>query len=209
MPFIPIISTDNYQLGLWHITETAQELAAALMLTSPNNFGKDNRNHHWLAARVLLKQLLNVSSYELLKTETGKPYLPNLDFEISLSHSGDYAAAIVCNKESTGIDIEKLDTRIYKIANKFLNDFDRSFLMENDLLGHYLVWNAKEVLFKYYGKGGVDFRKHLFIDLSQRNNNQIVATLKKETIYEVIQLKFIIKDEYLLTWIDHDKPILT
>lgn len=208
MPFIPIIKTDNYQLGLWYITESAEELASFLVMTSAQTFGKDNRNLHWLAARVLLKHLLGGKTFDLLKTETGKPYVPNDDIEISLSHSGDYAAAIICNKEETGVDIEKIDPRIYRIAHKYLNDFDRSFLTDNDLVGHFLIWNAKEVLFKYYSKGAVDFRKHLFIDLSNRKNNKIVATIKKDDFYAEINIQFRIEGEYILTWIDHEKKAI-
>jgi 4'-phosphopantetheinyl transferase len=208
LPFIPIIKTDNYQLGLWHITESAEELASFLVLTESNNFSKDSRNLHWLAARVLLKHLLGGNTFDLLKTDTGKPYLPDDDIEISLSHSGDYAAAIICNKEETGVDIEKIDPRIYRIAHKFLNDFDKSFLTENDLVGHYLVWNAKEVLFKYYSKGAVDFRKHLFIDLSNRKKNELTATIKKEDFNAEISIQFKIEGEYVLTWINHQKKII-
>jgi 4'-phosphopantetheinyl transferase len=208
LPFIPIKSTYSYQLGLWHITENAEELASFLILTSANNFSKDNRNLHWLAARVLLKHMLGGKTFDLLKTDTGKPYFPDDDLEMSLSHSGNYAAAIICNKEETGVDIEKIDPRIYRIAHKFLNDFDKSFLTENDLIGHYLIWNAKEVLFKYYSKGAVDFRKHLFVDLSDRKNNNIIATIKKEEFNAVINIQFKFEGEYVLTWIDHEKPIM-
>lgn len=209
MPFIPIKTTKSYQLGLWHITESAEELASFLVMTPADNFSKDNRNLHWLAARVLLKHLLGGKTFELLKTNTGKPYLPDDNIEISLSHSGEYAAAIICIKEETGVDIEKIDPRIYRIAHKFLNDFDKSFLTENDIIGHYLIWNAKEVLFKYYSKGAVDFRKHLFIDLSKRDNNIIIATIQKEDFNAVINIQFKIEGAYVLTWIDHEKQIKT
>ena len=208
MPFISIKKTDNYQLGLWHITENADQLASYLVQTSAKNFGKDNRNLHWLAARVLLKHMLKGQSFELLKTESGKPYLPDYNFEISLSHSGDYAAAIICKEQETGVDIEKIDPRIYRIAHKYLNDFDQSFLKKDDLIGHFLIWNAKEVLFKYYSKGAVDFRKHLFVDLSNRKTNRIRAIINKPAFNAEINIQFKIIGDYVLTWIDHEKSII-
>ncbi|MDD2774215.1 MAG: 4'-phosphopantetheinyl transferase superfamily protein [Elusimicrobiales bacterium] len=85
----------------------------------------EKRRTEWLRARAAAKRAFlehrpdcGFSFREIIvsKAETGEPYLTangvRLGTSVSLSHSGDYGAAAVCeNCKSVGVDIEKIEPR--------------------------------------------------------------------------------------------------
>lgn len=208
MPFIEVEIKQNHKVGLWKITETEAELLRQFHV-APELFSlHTGRNLQVLASRLTIMKLMNLSNIEIIKASEGKPFLVDRDEHISLSHSGQFAAAVVSNKDATGIDIERMDERIFKIAHKFVREDERALLGDRDILGHYLIWNIKESLFKYYGLGSVDFRKHLYVDLTTRNDGFLKASIQKKDHHASMYFKFLLlEEEYLLTWIDHEKNI--
>ena len=96
---------ETTRLGIWKIEETAEFFKANVPqhrdVTHPHK-----RLQH-LAGRFLLQYLFPAFPYELVQiADTRKPFLPNEEFHFSISHCGDYAAAIVSTSKSVGIDIE-------------------------------------------------------------------------------------------------------
>ena len=153
-----------------------------LWLFPCEEFRFENRYRHWLASRVLLQEVLGAKvekkETQLLKHPGGKPYVPGLDCNISLSHSGEYAAVMVSTSNNVGVDIEEITPRIKKIARRFVNDYEWNHLEgENDLHTMYLLWAAKEAVFKWYGLGGVDFKRHIKVLLPQKNNEDFVTAI--------------------------------
>src|SRR5205823_6141205 len=67
--------------------------------------------------------------------------------------------------EYAGVDIERIHPRIKKIAPKFLSEREKNDLQREtqkaELPRLYIIWGAKEVLFKIYGRGGILFKEHL------------------------------------------------
>ena len=121
-----------------------------------------------LAGRYLLTQLFpDFPLHEIEIADTRKPYLPDEAYHFSISHCGAYAAAIVSTKQRVGIDIEVPTEKVFTISHKFLSAEEMELLndasMSSGQLLDYatLFWSAKETLFKWYGSGQVDFRKHL------------------------------------------------
>jgi phosphopantetheinyl transferase len=98
--------------------------------------------------------------------DTRKPFLPDEQYHFSISHCGDYAAAIVSKTNRVGIDIEIPTEKIAGIMYKFLSakEHELFHLIEPDkerIPFATLLWSAKESVFKWYGNGGVDFRKQI------------------------------------------------
>ena len=122
--------------------------------------------------------------------DTRKPYLENEAYHFSISHCGQYAAAIVSRCNRTGIDIELMTDKIKRIAHKFLDEEEEKVLGErsgqlplnaSDLPLNLLTmaWSTKESVFKWYGKGEVDFRMHMNIKkLIPINDHQYSTILK-------------------------------
>ena len=89
-------------MGIWKIEE-------------PESFFKGNVPQHrdvthphkrlqHLAGRFLLQYLFPDFPYGLIQiADTNKPYLPNEQYHFSISHCGDYAAAIVSSKRPPNI----------------------------------------------------------------------------------------------------------
>jgi phosphopantetheinyl transferase len=129
-----------------------------------------------LAGRYLLPYLFEgFPLEEILIADTRKPFLENEQYHFSISHCGEYAAAIVSTKERVGIDIELVTAKIERVKHKFttsyellfLNDAYKAFLNQFDLEEKIeqefltMIWSAKETIFKWYGEGQMDFRRHM------------------------------------------------
>jgi 4'-phosphopantetheinyl transferase len=189
--------------GLWHITEQEAELRSLLHAFEQEAFSSPRRTSQWLASRILLQEMLaekELAGPFLLQTElSGKPRLNVEHLEISISHSGKFAAVAVSEKKPVGLDIEKLSPKISRLYPKFMNDAEIKKLKgENDLRQMQLVWSAKESLFKYYGAGGLDFREHLHID--RIYGSYMTGRIEKEALSIKIDIPYKFMEDYVITW---------
>jgi len=161
---------DDTTLSVWKIEETEAQLMAGLQLKqheldfiSSLNNGK--RLLHWLSTRVLLRTMLNTSEYiDCQMDEHGKPYLPNSDYHISFSHSYDYAAVMIGKAQKVGVDIELIKHKIKSIKHKFLSDAELAQKQIGDNInGLYVCWCAKEAIYKWNGRKGLEFKQDIHI----------------------------------------------
>lgn len=157
---------ETTRLGIWKIEEPEafflQKVPLQREITHPHK-----RLQH-LAARWLLQYLFPDFPYEeILIADTRKPYLPGEKYHFSISHSGNYAAAIVSSTQRVGLDIEFVSPKIESISHKFLHETDIEWMEASNLPGYTyqqllaFMWSAKESLFKWYSLGGIDFKEHL------------------------------------------------
>ncbi len=158
------------RLGIWKIEE--QESFFLEKLSFPSGITHPYKRLQHLAGRYVLKTLAEHFPVEEIKiADNKKPFLSDNLFHFSISHCGNYAAAIIHEQQPVGIDIELVTPRIHTISPKFLHIIEREYLSEfKHMPGLYLeletvIWSAKEAVFKWYGKGKVDFKNH--ITLSQ------------------------------------------
>lgn len=161
---------DDTILAVWKIEETEEQLISGLQLKQHEldiiaSLNNGKRLLHWLSTRVLLRTMLNTKEYiDCKMDEHGKPYLPNLGYHISLSHSYDYAAVIVGKTKKVGVDIELIKHKIKTIKHKFLSDPELAQKQIGDNVnGLYVCWCAKEAIYKWHGKKGLEFRQHIHI----------------------------------------------
>ena len=120
-------------LGLWHLTETPEALWAAL----PNAGAYQpllpatadaKRQAQWLAGRRLAHALFGelptpLPPETLVQNDpTGRPWLLGApaDTVVSLSHSGEWAAAVLAQGGRAGVDIELIRDKAQRLAGKFL-----------------------------------------------------------------------------------------
>jgi phosphopantetheinyl transferase len=149
------------RLAVWHIQEEESFFLREVPLDQPITHPHKRLQH--LAGRLLLKHLYPDFPYDLIRiADTRKPFLLNEKYHFSISHCGDYAAAIVSPYQRVGIDLEKVHPKVEKVMFKFLNEWELSLLKEKvRMLQVTLAWSAKESVFKWYGSGQVDFREHI------------------------------------------------
>src|SRR5687767_10496196 len=163
--------SDDTRLGIWKIEETEEFFRGNVPLHRDVTHPHKRLQH--LAGRFLLQYLFPDFPFELIQiADTRKPFLPDEQFHFSISHCGDYAAAIVSREKRVGIDIEIPGPRVERIIDKFLSDKEKQgFDIHTEKNGAELatlLWSSKESIFKWYGEGGVDFKEHIQLNNLQK-----------------------------------------
>jgi 4'-phosphopantetheinyl transferase len=161
---------DDTEFAIWKIEEDADELYSQLRLDEQEQAHYEGlkvgkRNLHWLGTRVLLRKMLQTNEYIDCKVDShGKPYLVNLPYHISLSHSFDYAAVMI-GKEPVGIDIEQVKEKVERIAHKFMRKEELAFIGGADKIQQlYACWCAKEAVYKCFGQKEVSFADNILLE---------------------------------------------
>ncbi|SFG60709.1 4'-phosphopantetheinyl transferase family protein [Pedobacter insulae] len=171
---MPIVYRKNIDeqtsLAVWKIEETEEQLVAGLQLKQHEldviaSLSNGKRALHWLSTRLLLRTMLNTAEYiDCQMDDHGKPYLVNSETQISLSHSYDYAAVIISKNKKVGVDIELIKHKIKSIKHKFLSDVELAQKQIGDNTnGLYVSWCAKEAIYKWNGRKGLEFKQHIHI----------------------------------------------
>jgi phosphopantetheinyl transferase len=201
---------DTTKIGVWHIAETESFFLKKAPLPKPGIAHYHKRLQH-LAGRYLLQELFPEFPYHLIEiADTKKPFLLNEEYHFSISHCRDYAAVIINKDHRVGIDIELVTQKIEKIKHKFLNEHELignwQLAIDNNATYQYanlltLLWSCKEAVFKWYGYGGVDFKKHIHLipaNINLQSGIICCEFLKKEKILLDIHYKFF--GQMCLTW---------
>ena len=148
----------------------------------------------YIASRRLLRRVLAhytgiaPQSIEFLRTDKGKPYLPQSDIHFSLSHSGDWALMAVGKVEMIGVDIEvRRDSRdLCGIAENYYHPHESARLQElkdEDQADYfYRLWTLKEAFFKAIGTGvSAGLEKIAFeLESNELEANRISAQIAAE-----------------------------
>lgn len=158
------------RLGVWKIEETEDFFKGNVPLHRDVTHPHKRLQH--LAGRFLLQFLYPGFPYDLVQiADTRRPFLPGEQYHFSISHCGDYAAAIVSSRYRVGIDVEIPVEKILAIQDKFLGDDEKSLWSivhdPSSIEQATLLWSSKEAVFKWYGEGGVDFKKHIQLSKQQ------------------------------------------
>lgn len=210
MPILYIKYPDKHAImSVWHITETAEELAAELDLTPSeqlvlNSYRHENRKKQWLSYRLLIKKLQD-DTFRVHYTDYGKPYLHNdqKSKHVSITHSGDYSAVIIHPEASVGIDIEKVTKRIDRVSSKFLSAQEIEFIDREHALEHMTIcWTAKEAIFKVYGNEYYDFKQQILLHpFKFSDSGTIKCTLKAGTAKKHYLVSFDRITDYFLAYV--------
>ncbi len=211
MPIIYNKSVDEHSvLAIWKIEESEAEMLAGLQLKQHElevieSLGNAKRALHWLSTRVLLRTMLNTADYIDCKMDDhGKPYLVNSDTHISLSHSYDYAAVIIGKEKKVGVDIELIKMKIKSIKHKFLSDVELAQKQIGDNTnGLYVCWCAKEAIYKWHGKKGLEFKRDIHIKPFKLKDEGALTALVElpEGTRELEVNYFKTKDGYMLGYV--------
>ncbi len=154
----------------WEITESVDQLREKIMLSENGEkelakISHPTKQKERLASRCCVKELVEHirKPYEgITKDEHDKPHLIGLNFHISISHSFPFAAAIIHKMLPVGIDIEKPNEKIGRIAHRFLND-DEFADCDGNFKKLCIYWAGKEAIFKLNGKTGLNFKEDISI----------------------------------------------
>ncbi|MEP2668222.1 MAG: 4'-phosphopantetheinyl transferase superfamily protein [Cyclobacteriaceae bacterium] len=204
MPVKELNGASKGKIALWHITEDENLLSDQLKpLLCPKELVSPQKRLEWLSGRLLIRHLANslgLSYQGIEKDIFGKPFLKNLDYHISLSHSYPYVAAQINPSHSVGIDIEQPKEKLLKVAPRILNPVE----LENagtDIIKHCIYWSAKEALYKIYGKRGLLFNNNLSVEPFELEETGLLKGWIKTGENNVFaELQYIVHEEYVLVY---------
>ncbi|MFL5789716.1 MAG: 4'-phosphopantetheinyl transferase family protein [Flavisolibacter sp.] len=207
---------EDTKVGIWKIEEDEHFFLQKAI--PQRNVTHPHKKLQHLAGRYLLSYLFPDFPIELIKiADTRKPFLEDEAFHFSISHCGDYAAAIVSVTKRVGVDSEIPSDKIEKIQNKFVSPkelkvLDGNFTQQGSLifkssnsqiLKLTYAWSCKEAVFKWYGLGGVDFKGHMeitsIIPDDDQHTNTILLFKKHEELF--LNLCTIFFDDLCLTYV--------
>ncbi len=159
------------QLIVWRMEEPesffGEALPAGIIQSAPEH---PTRRKEYLGARFLLKYEVPTFPFEQLRIhESRRPFLADSSWQFSLSHSGDFVAAILDPVQPVGIDVERVSERILKVQNKFLSQHEQQllehFFQSQDSISTVeyltLAWSIKEAAYKALQQTGLDFIQDL------------------------------------------------
>ena len=237
---------EDTRIAIWKIEE---EVSFFLKKVQPQrNVSHPHKNLQHLAGRYLLRYLFPDFPVQLIQiADTRKPYLEDEAYHFSISHCGNFAAAIVSRTNRVGLDAELYSEKVERIRHKFLGEKEmelikgKSIFAESEYsdsqIEYYGIsslglpevtqpipepmplfpanqfstvkltsaWSCKEAVFKWYGKGGVDFKNHIEIkasfpyDENAKGQETIVLFKKNEELF--LHLHSIFFDELCLSYV--------
>ncbi|MEM7571863.1 MAG: hypothetical protein AAF433_03130 [Bacteroidota bacterium] len=201
---------DPGELGLWRIEESEDWLRRETDLYPSeieqlNQIKGEGRRCEFLAARLLLHQLSGRQRRgALIKDDFGKPRLESSNWHISISHTSGFSAAYA-HPKACGVDVQILVPKISRLAPKFINETEAANLRTEEpailLMQQHLVWGAKEVIYKAYGRRQLDFKQHLTVDLASATagQGQLKAYLLKDDLLINYRLDYrVLEGKYML-----------
>lgn len=209
---MPIIYRKNIKnhgvLGVWKITESVDDMLSMIKFSKDDiavfeKFKIKSRQAHWLAYRLAARQLLDSDEEcSFFYDDNGKLHFSDLKYQISVTHSGVYAGVIISRSRYVGLDIEKLGDRISHLADKFLMEEElKNIPTENQQRYLYVLWSAKEALYKLFGKPKVQFDRDIYLSpFELKRKGTFEGRIENNGVVRdyVLEYEFSDDDEYIL-----------
>jgi phosphopantetheinyl transferase len=203
---MPLVYQQNInatsKIAVWHITESEDFFLSTVPVQREIKHWHKRLQH--LAGRLLLKELYPEFPVEMIQVaDTRKPFLENEPFHFSISHCGDYAAAMVSKTHRVGVDVELLNGKIEQIQYKFTTDEELKIFSEqalNNIQCLTLCWSIKESVFKWWGRGEVDFKKDIVLKSLSGSPEQGVVHCIFRNEFE-LDIHYLLFNNNFLTWV--------
>jgi len=189
------------KLAVWNLTETEDFFLEKVPVRKEIRHPHKRLQH--LAGRYLLRLLDAGFPLHLIEiADSNKPLLSNEEYHFSISHCGDFAAAIISKNEAAGIDVELVQPKIERIKHKFLSGKEQDLLPPGNAQLLTLLWSCKEAVYKWHGRGGVDFISHIVVkNISINDNRGIVTCTFMKEIEKDLSVSFHLFRDLCLAWV--------
>lgn len=153
-------------------------LAASAHPAVAETFGSLHRRREFLAWREIVRRIAGRDA-EVGYDEWGAPQIIGSSLHIGVSHSRDHVAVIV-SERPCAVDIESLSRDFGKVAARYLTTEERALSPHPDFLA--AAWCAKEALYKYYRRGGLNLLSDIRIAAVDFGRGEIRGTVRGEEI---------------------------
>ena len=197
------------RLGIWHITETEEELAEITSVPTDeleeiSYIKSPSLRKQKYAVRALLDAMFEEKVY-LSHHDNGKPYIENCVTNISITHTENYVAMILNDNKEVGIDIESLARDFSAVEKKALSEDEIDDLEDDDNRNEQLAiyWCAKEAIYKMLGQYHVNFAEQIEVErFRPRNDGWLEATfIDRDGYEEEYELSYMTFDNHVLVWV--------
>jgi len=206
MPYIAINESNYPLVGIWKIEEDESFFEGKInFLPKATNSSKRIQQY---ASRLILDKLCpGFPLNQILINDSCKPNLLGSTIQFNVSHTIEYAAAIVCNEKQVGIDIEKIDARVSRVMKKFLNADElqaiEAFSEIEKISMLTLYWSIKETVYKWWGLGAVDFADHIHIQSTPLTKKGTIDVIFKKETKMLLKVSCIEIKGHWLTFLAH------
>lgn len=136
-------------------------------------FASASRRAEALAWRAVVRRELG-SEVAISYDEFGAPEVNIPNQYISVSHSRDVVAVMFAS-QPCAVDVENSRRDFRRVASKYLTTEEQALAERYDLFG--AMWCAKEAMYKYHRRGGIDFLRDTIIKAYRPEDDTLVATL--------------------------------
>lgn len=137
---------------LGHLTEEETERF--------HTFRHLKRQREFLATRILRHDIFGFKHIHY--DAVGAPYIEDEGF-ISISHA-DHIVGIALNRKfRTGLDLELIQDKAWRLQSKFLGPGEQASLETGNIVEMTKCWSAKETLYKLAGRKLIDFKADLHL----------------------------------------------
>lgn len=206
MPYIAINESTHPLIGIWKIEEEESFFEGKIDF-QPKATNSSKRIQQYASRFILDKLSPGFPLNKIIINDSGKPNLIGSTVQFNVSHTNEYAAAIVCNEKQVGIDIEKIDVRVCRVMKKFLNTHELQAvapLGEVEKISMLtLFWSIKETVYKWWGLGAVDFAEHIQIQsshLTDKGTMEVIFMREKNLLLKVSCVEI---EGHWLTYLAH------
>lgn len=200
MPPGKSIKQGDIAIATWLVTETEDELHR--IVSGIDDLPKNiNRRKERLATAALLQWLGLPVSYQY--DPSGRPYIPNRDVFISISHTIGLVAVASSNVHPVGIDVEQVKRDFRRVEVKYLTESEA--LQANSYADeHYaLTWCAKEAVYKLPWPKSLVLNRDIEVDITPESFESQSFDVRVNNLGEWLTLKvfFTFIDECCLAWV--------
>jgi len=130
------------------------------------NIGHAQKRKEWKGARLAIKNTLDSLGLPypgFYKDSHGKSHSMDGSGHVSLTHHGNYAAAIFHKDMPVGVDLERVREKTVPLGPKYLDPSELAFLGKDSFL-YTLAWSVKESIYKCQGKRGISLRQNIILE---------------------------------------------
>lgn len=199
------VRDDNAIMGIWKMEENLTELESMYEVKEAEMpvyyaFRNDRRRKEWLTVRILLRILLG-REVEICYHPSGKPYLKDESFFISITHTIGFVGVRLAH-HPVALDMEYYSKRVLHLIPRFVSVEELQYINPDyDVEMALVMWSAKETLFKLFDISDVAFDEHLFVsDLKYGDKGVFKGRVEKDGFYAEVKLQFEIIGELILVY---------
>lgn len=157
-------------------------------------FGSAHRRREALMWRHIVRRETG-GDVRLAYAPTGSPFLIGRSERIGVSHSGERVAVII-SEERCAVDIERLDRDFRRVGERYMTGGEQALDTDSRLPA--AIWCAKETLYKYSGRKGLNLRDDLGVEAVDFAGGTIVGHIKDGA---AIEMRMFDDGEYLVVYI--------